>query len=128
MNPSETPAAPPAPMNCSFCGKDHKKAASIIAGPSVFICNECVDCCSTILDEKEVPRNVSSFQTWRAAFDEFSKALVERAVFPFDDSKAIAIVNFADQLAKLTVVRINERWTEAKEAKPKVSDGAPGPV
>jgi ATP-dependent protease Clp ATPase subunit len=34
---------------CSFCGKDAQQAQHIIAGPNVFICNECVALCNEIL-------------------------------------------------------------------------------
>lgn len=36
---------------CSFCGKDEDQAAKLIAGPGVYICNECVDLCREILEE-----------------------------------------------------------------------------
>jgi hypothetical protein len=38
---------------CSFCGKSHKKVAKLIAGPSVFICDECVALCQIYLDHPE---------------------------------------------------------------------------
>jgi hypothetical protein len=34
---------------CSFCGKSQKEVKNIIAGPSVRICNECVDICNEVL-------------------------------------------------------------------------------
>jgi ClpX C4-type zinc finger len=34
---------------CSFCGKDELRIAKIIAGPGIYICNECVDACNQIL-------------------------------------------------------------------------------
>jgi predicted RNase H-like nuclease len=37
---------------CSFCGKRQRQVAKLIAGPDVFICNECVDLCSDILSEE----------------------------------------------------------------------------
>lgn len=36
---------------CSFCGKKQKEVAKLIAGPSVHICNECVEICQAILDD-----------------------------------------------------------------------------
>ena len=38
------------PLICSFCGKDEAQVERMIAGPGVFICNECIDLCSTMLD------------------------------------------------------------------------------
>jgi len=36
---------------CSFCGKDQSKVKKLIAGPTVYICNECVDLCVGIICE-----------------------------------------------------------------------------
>lgn len=38
-------------LNCSFCGKNQQEVKKLIAGPSVFICNECVDLCNEIIRE-----------------------------------------------------------------------------
>lgn len=38
---------------CSFCGKYHDEVQKIIAGPNVFICNECISMCSEIIEEQE---------------------------------------------------------------------------
>jgi hypothetical protein len=40
---------------CSFCGKDSKSVKTLIAGPMVFICNECVEFCQKILRSKTLP-------------------------------------------------------------------------
>ena len=37
---------------CSFCGKNQTEVRKLIAGPSVFICNECVDLCNDIISEE----------------------------------------------------------------------------
>jgi len=37
---------------CSFCGKSHSEVKKLIAGPGVYICNECIDVCSNILDKE----------------------------------------------------------------------------
>ena len=37
---------------CSFCGKSHSEVKKLIAGPGVYICNECVEVCSNILDKE----------------------------------------------------------------------------
>ena len=47
-------------MRCSFCGKTKDEARRLIAGPGVFICNECVSLCNEILqDEPPAPTPVS---------------------------------------------------------------------
>ena len=40
-------------LNCSFCGKEQAKVKKLIAGPNIYICNECVDLCNDILIEED---------------------------------------------------------------------------
>lgn len=40
-------------MRCSFCGKEARDVRKLIAGPSVYICNECVSLCREIIDEDQ---------------------------------------------------------------------------
>ncbi|HFG5186438.1 TPA: ClpX C4-type zinc finger protein [Salmonella enterica subsp. enterica serovar Typhimurium] len=40
------------PLYCSFCGKSQYEVMKLIAGPSVYICNECVDLCNDIISEE----------------------------------------------------------------------------
>ena len=37
---------------CSFCGKDQSQVRKLVAGPSVFICDECIDLCNEIIEEE----------------------------------------------------------------------------
>ena len=39
-------------LKCSFCGKTQDQVKKLIAGPEVFICDECVELCNEILDEE----------------------------------------------------------------------------
>jgi ATP-dependent Clp protease ATP-binding subunit ClpX len=39
-------------LRCSFCGKSSEQVRKLIAGPGVYICNECVELCNEILDEE----------------------------------------------------------------------------
>ena len=39
-------------LYCSFCGKNQNEVRKLIAGPSVYICNECVDLCNDIIKEE----------------------------------------------------------------------------
>ena len=36
-------------LYCSFCGKSQHEVKKLIAGPSVFVCDECVDLCNDII-------------------------------------------------------------------------------
>ena len=39
-------------LHCSFCGKEQSQVKKLIAGPNVYICNECIDLCNDILHEE----------------------------------------------------------------------------
>jgi ClpX C4-type zinc finger len=60
-----------AELRCSFCAKEAEHVRKLIAGPKVFICDECVEVCQEILREErrqhtEDPPPVSSTaSTWR---------------------------------------------------------------
>jgi len=43
---------PKALLRCSFCGKDRDEVKKLIAGPTVYICDECVDLCNDIIAEE----------------------------------------------------------------------------
>ena len=38
---------------CSFCGKSQNMVERLVAGPNVYICNECIELCNDILSEEE---------------------------------------------------------------------------
>ncbi|MBN1630354.1 MAG: ATP-dependent Clp protease ATP-binding subunit ClpX [Thermoleophilia bacterium] len=40
---------------CSFCGKSQRQVKKLIAGPGVYICDECIDLCNEIIDEECAP-------------------------------------------------------------------------
>src|SRR3972149_3841120 len=42
---------PEAQLRCSFCGKGREEVRKLIAGPTVYICDECVDLCNDIIAE-----------------------------------------------------------------------------
>ena len=39
-------------VRCSFCGKSQDEVNKLVAGPGVYICNECIDLCKEIIDEE----------------------------------------------------------------------------
>lgn len=46
-------------LKCSFCGKSQEQVRKLIAGPGVYICDECVELCNEILEEELMPSNRS---------------------------------------------------------------------
>jgi hypothetical protein len=51
MSAAPTPTAPTEEVfaSCSFCEKANNEVAKLVAGPGVFICNECVELCAAII-------------------------------------------------------------------------------
>ena len=39
-------------LSCSFCGKSQKEVKKLIAGPTVYICDECIELCNDIIAEE----------------------------------------------------------------------------
>ncbi len=65
-------------LYCSFCGKSQNDVRKLIAGPSVFICDECVDLCNDIIreeildqDQPEVDESLPTPKEIRAALEEY---------------------------------------------------------
>jgi hypothetical protein len=55
--PQNDPTSPQI-LHCSFCGKSQHEVRKLIAGPSVFICDECIDLCNDIVEEPEEYREL----------------------------------------------------------------------
>jgi len=47
-------------LKCSFCGKSQDQVRKLIAGPGVYICDECIDLCNEILDEELLDNQAST--------------------------------------------------------------------
>ena len=52
MSDINTPSTSDKVLYCSFCGKSQHEVKKLIAGPSVFICDECIDLCTDIIQEE----------------------------------------------------------------------------
>ena len=49
-------------LRCSFCGKTQKEVKRLVAGPSVYICDECIDMCNDLVAEDLVNDVSDCFQ------------------------------------------------------------------
>ena len=49
-------------LKCSFCGKSQKQVKKLIAGPGVYICDECIDLCNEIIEEELTETSEVSFE------------------------------------------------------------------
>lgn len=68
-------------VRCSFCAKHESEITKIIAGPGIYICNECVQACNGILDEATTPHVRSpeaELPYWQSLSDEQALAALPK--------------------------------------------------
>ena len=71
-------------LRCSFCGKSQHNVARLVAGPGVYICNECVDLCNQIIAAELAHKTTSgdnppTLKAWESLSDEELLAEMVRA-------------------------------------------------
>ena len=82
-------------IHCSFCGKSQAEVAKIVAGPGVYICNECVTLCQEIIDQ-ELAEERSGQQTFKVLTPAEIKAQLDDYVIGQEDAKktlSVAVYN-----------------------------------
>jgi ATP-dependent Clp protease ATP-binding subunit ClpX len=67
-------------LRCSFCGKTQDEVRKLIAGPTVYICNECVDLCTDIIAEEWEKEESERISSGLLKPEEIKKALDEYVV------------------------------------------------
>jgi hypothetical protein len=60
MLAAEATQTPKRVYRCSFCGKAQTEVKTLVAGPGVFICDECVQLCQAIIAKKGITHEVSA--------------------------------------------------------------------
>ena len=51
----------PKSVRCSFCGKAQENVRKIVAGPGVYICDECINLCNSIIENEDLEDEDSEF-------------------------------------------------------------------
>jgi ATP-dependent Clp protease ATP-binding subunit ClpX len=87
-------------LYCSFCGKSQHEVRKLIAGPSVFVCDECVDLCNDIIRE-EIQEKDSDTTTQKLPIPEEIKTTLDEYVIGQESAKkmlAVAVYNHYKRL------------------------------
>ena len=80
---------------CSFCGKNQNEVRKLIAGPSVYICNECVDLCNDIIQE-EINETAEEVEEESLLVPKDIKAILDDYVIGQEEAKknlSVAVYN-----------------------------------
>jgi len=103
-------------LYCSFCGKSEHEVRKLIAGPSVYICDECVDLCNDIIREevhaKPQTKGLPKPQEIRAVLDEYvigqeqAKKVLSVAVYNHYKRLSVKGSNDGVELAKSNILLI----------------------
>ncbi|MBW2643286.1 MAG: ATP-dependent Clp protease ATP-binding subunit ClpX [Deltaproteobacteria bacterium] len=83
---------------CSFCGKNQKEVQKLIAGPAVYICDECIQLCSEIIEE-EKEKDTDGME--QRLYPKEIKAMLDDYVIEQDPAKkvlAVAVYNHYKRL------------------------------
>lgn len=84
------------PPVCNFCGRSGDEVERLIAGPGVFICNECIEVCRNILEEEMKTSKKKGLTDFELPTPEKIKEYMDQYVIEQDDAKvalAVAVYN-----------------------------------
>jgi ATP-dependent Clp protease ATP-binding subunit ClpX len=95
-------------LKCSFCGKSQKQVKKLIAGPGVYICDECIDLCNEIIEEELA-------ETSELTFDELPKP---REIFAFLDDYIVG----QDRAKKILSVAVYNHYKRVQHGAKGESD------
>ncbi|HTW98348.1 MAG TPA: ClpX C4-type zinc finger protein, partial [Acidimicrobiales bacterium] len=95
-------------VKCSFCGKSQKQVKKLIAGPGVYICDECIELCNDIIEEE-------LSETSEVRFEDLPKP---REIFDFLNDYVIG----QDQAKKILSVAVYNHYKRVQAGPTQTSD------
>jgi len=102
---------------CSFCGKNQSEVKKLIAGPSIFICDECVELCNDIIVEETTPLiDTSTNKKPLLTPKELYKKLEEHVIGQTDAKKSLSVAVY-NHYKRLDFALVNDDLSDVKIAK-----------
>ncbi len=87
---------------CSFCGKNQKEVKKLIAGPSVYICNECIKLCGEIVEDEEKEKQAEKTGLKEFLTPKQIKELLDSYVIEQDRAKKVLSVAVYNHYKRLS--------------------------
>ena len=78
-------------LKCSFCGKSQKQVIKLIAGPGVYICDECIELCLEIIEEEKVEKLDTSPEEYLPLPKEINQSLNEFIIGQEEAKKTLSV-------------------------------------
>ncbi len=111
-------------LKCSFCGKSQDQVKKLIAGPEVYICDECVDLCNEILDEEffeaeEGEKPSTPVELAKVPKPTEIKAFLDEHIVGQDDAKkvlSVAVYNHYKRISHNTNTDPNKNGVEIQKS------------
>ncbi len=108
-------------FKCSFCGKSQKQVQQLIAGPGVYICDECVELCNEIIEERMAEQGGGDIAEFDLPKPREIFAFLEEYVVGQEAAKralSVAVYNHYKRVrAQSTLTRAEQRADEVEIAK-----------
>lgn len=83
-------------LKCSFCGKSQKQVAQLIAGPQIYICDECVNLCNEIIEERNAEARTEEAEAFSLSTPREIATFLDEYVISQQEAKqslAVAVYN-----------------------------------
>jgi hypothetical protein len=80
-------------LKCSFCGKSQKQVKKLIAGPGVYICDECIDLCNEIIEEELATTEETPFAELPKPIEIHTSSTLRRRPGPRQAVLSVAVYN-----------------------------------